>query len=330
MKLTFIIAGATLIGASGLGIYSLFNDFSGHQEKAPTPSQNTPQVVLPTQTATASPVPYTPTLNAPATVAAMNMTAAADGVIAARIQADAIIFSANAENTRAAEKAHYDAIRAEKSEAGQNYRAELALTQTAADADRARAEAEIIRAETEARRLEQDAQNRWIGVGVVLLSVLVGMAFLRSLILRKSSEDDEIDELPDTPAADTWPAYAAGVRTSLFSEIVSRDVLRQIGRAVMGGRPFSHAQIVRGMGIVSEQVFDELQGEFINRGLAKWRNAEHHKQGVIVMPKGFQFFAEIGAGTPPPATSSAIPAISAAQDTIRHDFQPILEGVGDE
>jgi hypothetical protein len=113
--------------------------------------------------------------------------------------------------------------------------------------------------------------------------------------------------------------FAGNIRTSLLTSIASRDELRKIGRAIADGRPFSHAQIVRGLGLMSEQSFDELQDAFIRYGLAEWRNAEHHKQGVIITDAGRAFFA--GIGSPPLTTSSADVRVSAGEDTIRHDLE---------
>jgi hypothetical protein len=247
----------------------------------------------------------------------MNMTAAADGVIAARIQADAIIFSANAESTRTAMEAAELAARLERSERGQNYRAELALTQTVAEARRAEAEAEIARAGLEARRIEADAQGRIIGGALMVVVVLLFGAAL--LLRRNPSPVEEVDELPDAPAHDAWPMFAGGIRTSILTQIASRDELRRIGQAIADGRPFSHAQIVRGLGLMSEQAFDELQAAFIRYGLAEWRNADHHKQGCVITDAGRAFFA--GITNPPLTTSSADVRVSAGEDTIRYEIR---------
>jgi len=328
MKLAPILSGVILVAVAAVGLYGVLTRPASAQERpqAAQQPQATQQPPTPTNSPTPSPVPYTPTQNAPATVAAMNLTAAADNVRAAQIHADAIKFSANAENTRTAMEAAEYAARLERSESGLNYRAELALTQTVAEARRAEAEAAIARADLEARRIEADAQGRIIGGALMVVVVIL---FGAALILRRNSSApaEDVDELPDdTPVAQSWPMFAGNIRTSLLTSIASRDELRKIGRAIADGRPFSHAQIVRGLGLMSEQSFDELQDAFIRYGLAEWRNAEHHKQGVIITDAGRAFFA--GISTPPPTTSSADVGVLPREDTIRYEILP--GGAGDE
>jgi hypothetical protein len=327
MKLNFILSGVALVAVAGAIVYAVLTipvqatDAPKAAQDAQR-SQNTPK---PQNTPTASPVPHTPTQNAPATVAAMNMTAAADNVKAAQVQADAIRYAANAENTRTAMEAREYAARQAQSETGLNYRAELAVTQSVADARRAEAEAAIARAGLETRRMEADAQGRLIVGGLmIMVTGLFGAAFLSR---RNSSPVAEVDDLPeyDTPLAYTWPMFAGGVRTGIFTTIASRDELRRIGQAIAEGRPFSHAQIVRGLGLMSEQAFDELQDAFIRYGLAEWRNADHHRQGVIITDAGRAFFAAIT--THPPALSAPDVRVSRLEDTIRHENLP--GGAGD-
>jgi hypothetical protein len=319
MKLAPILSGVILVAVAAVGMYGILTRLTSEQERpqATQQPQNTSQPPTPTNSPTASPVPYTPTQNAPATVAAMNLTAAADNVRAAQIHADAIRFSANAENTRTAMEAAEYAARLAMSESGLNYRAELALTQTVAEARRAEAEAAIARADLEARRVDADAQNRVIGGAImVMFTLAAGGAFV---LRRNSSTPADVDELPDdTPMAYSWPMFAGGVRTAVIEQTASRDELRRIGQAIADGRPFSHAQIVRGLGLMSEQAFDELQDAFIRYGLAEWRNADHHKQGCVITDAGRAFF---GAITTHPLTPS-VPDVGVLprEDTIRYDF----------
>jgi len=273
----------------------------------------------------------TPTLNSPATVAAMNMTTAADNVKSAGIEAAALVdaarISANAISTQTAG----DLLMLEKSETGLTNRELIKLTAQAVELAIKQADAQIAEAENEAERLRQDGQTSLVKqimgwLTAFLACVFIGVfswRFLNSrqtVDYRESGDSIEADEVDAQP----WPDFAAGVKTGLFANIVTREELRKIGGAVLSGRPFSHTQIVRTLGVMSEDDFTALQDKFIVYGLATWRNAEHHKQGCIITPKGNQFFFDIGCQTTPPLTSQAPVAPELGdKDAIRNDFTPL-------
>jgi hypothetical protein len=214
--------------------------------------------------------------------------------------------------------------------AGRMAKAKAAHDEVIAAVYRAQADAAIIEGQNESERLRQDGQTALVkqimGWAVAILSVVFIGVFLwrlatgrRAVDYRESGDSIERDE-----AEQPLPDFAAGVKTGLFANIVTREELRKIGSAVLSGRPFSHAQIVRTLGVMSEDDFTALQDKFIIYGLATWRNAEHHKQGCIITPKGNQFFVDIGClPTSPFKQDAPVAPELGDKDTIRDGFTPI-------
>jgi len=323
MKAILFILGVSLACIGVAGVIAYYEPAPDVAQAAPAFTRTVSPAATDEPSATPEPTrTLVPTMNAELTAAAVNLEAASRNLQAAQegkagkaIEATALV---EAEAIRATSQARADNAKA-TSQAGdlliireQNRADEIAL-------DKMKAE----------NAAENDERNHWLRVALtvsltVLAFVIVGVV-IRSWF-RKPSEVEENDELQETEPVRP-PDFIAGVRWSLLG--VSYSELLLIAAVVAEGRSLSDLQIVRTCHIMPEGQFADFQNAIIDRGLAEWKNADHHKQGVRLTTKGVQFFGEIvGAPTPLPAPLTPIAPILGVEDTIRtpEGFEPVGEG----
>jgi len=231
-----------------------------------------------------------PTENSPATVAAMNMTAAADNLAAAQVEADAIRYAANAQVTAAA----LEVLRQEKSEQGQILRAQIALTAQAQDVEYKRAEAGLLEAQNEAARVEMEQSNQWLLFAASIAGLALVGVLIVAIVRKWQAERDEWT-LDDTPPelALTLPTRAAGVLVSAITDSRKYDLaiypaeLLDVCKAIYEKSPFTVQEIVRTRKAISEDKFSVLQHVMAEYGLAKWNSEANVRLGSSVTGKGY-------------------------------------------
>ena len=313
------LTGGLCFGAWGwlnMPVQATTSDTERPQATQTLKAENTP--LPPTNTPTASPMPYTPTPNNAATVAAINLQTAQEYVRAEEIKAAAIV-----EQERIRQNGEARAI-------------EVQVTLEAQRAEYARAEAARIEAENKAaaielarldllHKAEMERQNYGLRVvmvaGVVLLLVGFFAVLIRSWWLAAPVEYDE-------PEADDWqdvPYTIGHLTTPAMQEIFGTpDQMRDFCTGVLRGQRPSHNVWVRWLKAYSEPQFNALQDGLVKYGLARWKNDAEHRAGIAWTDAGQRFLRAATSSPPPPPTPSA-PILPSARQ-IDSDFDAVGQG----
>lgn len=94
--------------------------------------------------------------------------------------------------------------------------------------------------------------------------------------------------------------YQDGGRQGDFIDLPYRDRLPALASGLLAGRQFSQTAWTGGGQLFSRAEFEELRGELLRRGLARWKNENAPAQGLEVTPAGRAILKRIASTPTPP------------------------------
>jgi hypothetical protein len=131
---------------------------------------------------------------------------------------------------------------------------------------------------------------------------------------------DNVIPPSDYRAPGKMRGFVSGINLEIFGQICDREQLEKIGRLVLAGGAFSHPNIVRTHGILTETYFTALQDLFCEFEMAAWVDDRQHSAGCKLTEKGLRFFAALTKSPPPPQSYAPITPSAPSQDTIDDGF----------
>jgi hypothetical protein len=316
LVILLLIAG---VAASCMLFYNTMTTEREESQPQPTATiaQEAQRMPLPSSTPQNTP---TPAPAYEATVAALEATQAVNQAAIENAKAEQERNKADAERERS-RQAQIVADAQATAKAGDVLIEYIKLTQAVefrlgeeAQATRIAATNRTIELQNDSKRIEQDAVNVWLRVGMVAATIaLIGMFIVMAWRGRERSEFVSDDEEVTSSDWDDAPYEIGGLTSTKLREIFpTPDHLQQFADAVIRYNRTSHSLLVRRLGIFTENELTATHEGMVLAGLAEWRSAER-RAGIALTNSGKRLIASASSKTTAPLENTSLTG----------EFQPV-------